>query len=81
MFLSWIDVLGALVVSSILFSILIVFIPTAHGKAGGYLILGVVGLVGLIFSKFVKKEIFRIETCNNCEFSSKIKIEPVKDAR
>jgi len=69
-------------VAVFLFALLWFLLPGTHGKAGGYLTFGVIGLVGLIFSYFVEKEVYRVETCTRCEYSLSTKLlvpaEPIE---
>lgn len=78
MTLSWIDVSGALLVSSILFYFLYLLISNCcHSNSGkfiAYLIFGVIGLVGWIFTYFVRKETFLIESCTRCDFKQSTKV-------
>ena len=73
--MSWLGVAGALIISAVLFSILWLVLPDIHGKAGGYIIFGVIGLVGLVFSNLVEKQVYRVESCTRCDFKQTTKID------
>lgn len=83
MTLSWVDVFGALLVSSILFYFLYFLISSCcHANSGKlivYLIFGVIGLVGWIFTYFVRKETFVIENCTRCDFKQSTKVVAIEN--
>lgn len=78
MTISWLDVSGALLVSGVLFYFLYLVIANCcHGNSGkfiAYLIFGVVGLVGWIFTYFVRKERFLVKNCTRCDFRQSTKV-------
>ncbi len=78
---AWFDVFIALTISLIAFFCLFEMLKTfefqgsGRGKLLVYLILGVVGLVGWIFSKKVKKEKLEIESCTRCDYKKTSRVE------
>lgn len=78
MTLSWFDVGGALLLSSVLFYFLYLVITNCcngnRGKFVAYLIFGVIGLIGWIFANFVRKETFLVESCTRCDFQKSTKL-------
>lgn len=79
--LSWLDVAGSLLVSIFVFYLLYLILSGMHGHSGkfvSYLIFGCVGLVGWIFTYFVKKETFLVESCTRCDFKKSIKVIPTE---
>ncbi|ACT48533.1 hypothetical protein Mmol_1629 [Methylotenera mobilis JLW8] len=76
--LSWEGVLVALFFSAIVFCALYFAFPIiAHSGSGrfpGYLIFGAIGLVGSLFTYFVKKDTYLVESCTRCDFKQSQKI-------
>jgi predicted nucleic-acid-binding Zn-ribbon protein len=76
--LPWGRVLVALSFSLIVFCILYLIFPAiAHSRGGrlpGYLVFGAIGLVGWLFTYFVKKDTYLVERCTRCDFKQSKKI-------
>lgn len=72
--LAWLDVFGASLVSVVIFGLLYLILTSANTGGSGrgkfilYLSLGAIGLVGWIFTYFVRKETFADESCTRCDF-------------
>lgn len=74
--------LGALIVSLIIgwfaFHFFRASLGTMSGSGGGrilfYLMFGVIGLIGWIFTRYVPKERFLVKTCTRCSHSVKEKV-------
>ncbi len=78
--LAWLDVFGASLLSILIFGLLYLVFPSANGGGAGqgkliaYLLFGAVGLVGWVFTYFVKKETFLDESCTRCNFKNSEKL-------
>lgn len=77
MTLAWDSVLLALVPSVAILWLLYFEMTTqpTHSRAGGYLLLGGIGLVGYIFTKYVKKERYQVESCTRCDYRHVSKLD------
>lgn len=78
MTLNWFQVLLALIISFAVFNllklVLVADVWNGNAKSGrllAFMILGAIGLIGLIFSKGVKKRSFLVSSCTRCDFVDK----------
>lgn len=79
--LSWLNTLGALIVSLFLFYVMYLIMPSSSGGSGqgkfmAYLLFGSIGLAGWIFTHYVKKEFFIVIGCIRCDYSMSKKVTP-----
>lgn len=70
--LNWLDVLIALVLSVILLILLFNLMQAAHvrGRGNGYILLGVIGAIGWLFSRHVRKTRFEVKSCVRCPYQN-----------
>lgn len=82
MTLAWLDVFGASLVSIVIMGLVYLIFPSmssggsGNGKFIFYLLLGAIGLIGWIFTYFVKKETYVDESCTRCDFKKSEMIIP-----
>lgn len=80
MHLSWLDVLVALAISSVVLIAFAEMTQIVHfeGRGGSrvftYILLAVIGSIGWIFSKKVKKERFEVESCVRCTYKKTTRV-------
>jgi hypothetical protein len=74
--LNWIDVFVGLIIAFVVIYGFARLLMTIHligsgsGKLLLYVSLGVIGLVGWLFSNKVRKKYFEVESCTRCDFQA-----------
>lgn len=74
--LNWVDVFVGLVIALVVIYGFVRLLMTVHltGSGSGkfllYVSLGVIGLVGWLFSKKVRKKYFEVKSCTRCDFQT-----------